>query len=200
MFTGIIIETGIIRNLIRKDSEIELSIFSKNIKPIKDGMSISCAGICLTVTSYKELEDGVLFTVYISSETTNSTSIAEYNLGDLINLEKSLSLGDEMSGHIVQGHIDSTAEIIEKYRVSESTIFKFKTQSKFMKYIVPKGSVALDGTSLTVNHVNNNNFDINIIPYTLEHTTWNIKEVGDKVNLEIDLVARYVVHNNKSNA
>ena len=69
-----------------------------------------------------------------------------------------------------------------------------------MKYIVPKGSVALDGTSLTVNHVNNNNFDINIIPYTLEHTTWNIKEVGDKVNLEIDLVARYVVHNNKSNA
>jgi riboflavin synthase len=198
MFTGIIIDTGIVTEINRKDDEIEMSIFSKNINDFKEGMSISCSGICLTVTSYKVARDGVEFSVYISSETNDRTSLGQYKVGESINLEKSLLLGDEMSGHIVQGHVDSTAEIIEKCIVGESTIFKFKTQNQFMKYIAPKGSVALDGTSLTVNNVSKDSFDVNMIPYTLKHTTWNNRKVGDRVNLEIDIVARYVLKNNET--
>lgn len=198
MFTGIIIDMGIVTEINRKDDEIEMLIFSKNINDFKEGMSISCSGICLTVTSYKVVKDGVEFSVYISSETNDKTSLSQYKVGESINLEKSLLLGDEMSGHIVQGHVDSTAEIIEKCIVGESTIFKFKTQNQFMKYIAPKGSVALDGTSLTVNNVSEDSFDVNMIPYTLKHTTWNNRKVGDRVNLEIDIVARYVLKNNET--
>ena len=172
MFTGIIIEKGLIKNIKRKDDEIEMLIFSQKISSFKEGMSISCAGICLTVVSFENYESGHLFSVYISNETLSRTTLAEYMEGDQINLEKSLALGDEMDGHIVQGHVDGVAEITDVEQDGESSRFTFKIEPNLVKYIAPKGSVALDGTSLTVNNVEGNKFDVNLIPDTLDHTTW----------------------------
>ena len=159
-------------------------------------MSISCAGICLTVVSFENYESGHLFSVYISNETLSRTTLAEYMEGDQINLEKSLALGDEMDGHIVQGHVDGVAEITDVEQDVESSRFTFKIEPNLVKYIAPKGSVALDGTSLTVNNVEGNKFDVNLIPYTLDHTTWESNLKGDKVNIEVDILSRYVLNAN----
>ena len=196
MFTGIIIEKGLIKDIKRKDNEIEMFIFSKKISSFKEGMSISCAGICLTVVSFENYESGHLFSVYISNETLSRTTLAEYMEGDQINLEKSLALGDEMDGHIVQGHVDGVAEITDVEQDGESSRFTFKIEPNLVKYIAPKGSVALDGTSLTVNNVEGNKFDVNLIPYTLDHTTWKNNLKGDKVNIEVDILSRYVLNAN----
>ena len=196
MFTGIIIEKGLIKDIKRKDNEIEMVHFSKKISSFKEGMSISCSGIGLTVVSFEYYESGHLFSVYISNETLSRTTLAEYMEGDQINLEKSLALGDEMDGHIVQGHVDGVAEITDVEQDGESSRFTFKIEPNLVKYIAPKGSVALDGTSLTVNNVEGNKFDVNLIPYTLDHTTWKSNLKGDKVNIEVDILSRYVLNAN----
>jgi riboflavin synthase len=150
----------------------------------------------LTVVSFENYESGYLFSVYISNETLSRTTLAEYMEGDQINLEKSLALGDEMDGHIVQGHVDGVAEITDVEQDGESSRFTFKIEPNLVKYIAPKGSVALDGTSLTVNNVEGNKFDVNLIPYTLDHTTWKNNLKGDKVNIEVDILSRYVLNAN----
>ena len=158
-------------------------------------MSISCAGICLTVVSFKNYEKGYLFNVFASNETLSKTTLSNYEEGNQINLEKSLALGDEMDGHIVQGHVDGVAEITKIEQDGESTRFTFKIEPNLVKFVAPKGSVALDGTSLTVNNVDKNNFDVNLIPYTLAHTTWKHNSKGDRVNIEVDILSRYVLNN-----
>tara|TARA_Y100000590_G_scaffold468225_1_gene650091 strand:+ start:21178 stop:21777 length:600 start_codon:yes stop_codon:yes gene_type:complete len=194
MFTGIITDVGRIENITHKGDEVHLAIFSKNIKEISNGMSISCAGACLTVASYDRVANGHIFNVYISKETNSKTTLGQYQMGNEINLERSLSFGEEMSGHIVQGHVDCLAKVIGKKVDGESIVFDFEVNENFMKYIASKGSIALDGTSLTVNSVKENRFKVNFIPYTLNHTSWRNKDVGDEVNLEVDVVARYVIN------
>ncbi|MDC3085050.1 riboflavin synthase, partial [Gammaproteobacteria bacterium] len=186
MFTGIVIDVGIIKSLKKTKKEIEMTIYTENIASLKEGMSISCAGICLTVVSYKNYEKGYLFNVFASNETLSKTTLSNYEEGNRINLEKSLALGDEMDGHIVQGHVDGVAEITKIEQDGESTRFTFKIEPNLVKFIAPKGSVALDGTSLTVNNVDNDKFDVNLIPYTLAHTTWKHNSKGDRVNIEVD--------------
>ena len=195
MFTGIVIDVGIIKSLKKTKKEIEMTIYTENIASLKEGMSISCAGICLTVVSYKNYEKGYLFNVFASNETLSKTTLSNYEEGNRINLEKSLALGDEMDGHIVQGHVDGVAEITKIERDGESTRFTFKIEPNLVKFIAPKGSVALDGTSLTVNNVDNDKFDVNLIPYTLAHTTWKHNSKGDRVNIEVDILSRYVLNN-----
>ena len=195
MFTGIVIDVGIIKSLKKTKKEIEMTIYTENIASLKEGMSISCAGICLTVVSFKNYEKGYLFNVFASNETLSKTTLSNYEEGNRINLEKSLALGDEMDGHIVQGHVDGVAEITKIEQDGESTRFTFKIEPNLVKFIAPKGSVALDGTSLTVNNVDNNKFDVNLIPYTLAHTTWKDNSKGDRVNIEVDILSRYVLNN-----
>lgn len=195
MFTGIVIDVGIIKSLKKTKKEIEMTIYTENIVSLKEGMSISCAGICLTVVSYKNYEKGYLFNVFASNETLSKTTLSNYEEGNRINLEKSLALGDEMDGHIVQGHVDGVAEITKIEQDGESTRFTFKIEPNLVKFIAPKGSVALDGTSLTVNNVDNDKFDVNLIPYTLAHTTWKHNSKGDRVNIEVDILSRYVLNN-----
>tara|TARA_X000000950_G_C13891100_1_gene650882 strand:- start:1753 stop:2346 length:594 start_codon:yes stop_codon:yes gene_type:complete len=195
MFTGIVIDVGIIKSLKKTKKEIEMTIYTENIASLKEGMSISCAGICLTVVSYKNYEKGYLFNVFASNETLSKTTLSNYEEGNRINLEKSLALGDEMDGHIVQGHVDGVAEITKIEQDGESTRFTFKIEPNLVKFIAPKGSVALDGTSLTVNNVDNDKFDVNLIPYTLAHTTWKHNNKGDRVNIEVDILSRYVLNN-----
>jgi len=193
MFTGIIIDIGVIKKITKKDEDILLSIYSSNIKGFTNGMSISCSGICLTVIGFNKNETGHIFNVYVSKETISKTNLGNLIEGDHINLEKSLSLGDEMSGHIVQGHIDGVVKIKNIESVGNSKKFCFVVDSNLMKFIAPKGSVSLDGTSLTVNNVYDSEFEINFIPYTLEHTTWKYRNIGDLVNIEVDILARYVL-------
>ncbi|MAV28402.1 MAG: riboflavin synthase [Legionellales bacterium] len=195
MFTGIVIDVGIIKSLKKTKKEIEMTIYTENIASLKEGMSISCAGICLTVVSFKNYEKGYLFNVFASNETLSKTTLSNYEEGNRINLEKSLALGDEMDGHIVQGHVDGVAEITKIEQDGESTRFTFKIEPNLVKFIAPKGSVALDGTSLTVNNVDNDKFDVNLIPYTLAHTTWKHNSKGDRVNIEVDILSRYVLNN-----
>ncbi|MEL0185537.1 MAG: riboflavin synthase [Hyphomicrobiales bacterium] len=193
MFTGIIIDIGVIKKITKKDEDILLSIYSSNIKGFTNGMSISCSGICLTVIDFNKNETGHIFNVYVSKETLSKTNLGNLIEGDHINLEKSLSLGDEMSGHIVQGHIDGVVKIKNIESIGDSKKFCFVVDSNLMKFIAPKGSVSLDGTSLTVNNVYDSEFEINFIPYTLEHTTWKYRNIGDLVNIEVDILARYVL-------
>ena len=193
MFTGIIIDIGAIKKITKKDEDILLSIYSSNVKGFTNGMSISCSGICLTVIDFNKSEKGYVFDVYVSKETLSKTNLGNLIEGDHINLEKSLSLGDEMSGHIVQGHIDGVVKIKNIESIGDSKKFCFGVDSNLVKFIASKGSVSLDGTSLTVNHVNDTEFEINFIPYTLEHTTWKYRNIGDLVNLEVDILARYVL-------
>ena len=195
MFTGIVIDVGIIKSLKKTKKEIEMTIYTENITSLKEGMSISCAGICLTVVSFKNYEKGYLFNVFASNETLSKTTLSNYEEGNRINLEKSLALGDEMDGHIVQGHVDGVAEITKIEQDGESTRFTFKIEPNLVKFIAPKGSVALDGTSLTVNNVDKDKFDVNLIPYTLAHTTWKHNSKGDRVNIEVDILSRYVLNN-----
>jgi len=193
MFTGIIIDIGVIKKITKKDEDILLSIYSSNIKGFTNGMSISCSGICLTVIDFNKNDTGHIFNVYVSKETLSKTNLGNLIEGDHINLEKSLSLGDEMSGHIVQGHIDGVVKIKNIESIGDSKKFCFAVDSNLMKFIAPKGSVSLDGTSLTVNNVYDSEFEINFIPYTLEHTTWKYRNIGDLINIEVDILARYVL-------
>jgi len=196
MFTGIIIDIGVIWKITKKEEDILLSIYSSNIKAFTNGMSISCSGVCLTVIDFKKNGKGYIFDVYVSKETLSKTSLGNLIEGDFINLEKSLSLGDEMSGHIVQGHVDGVIKVKNIESIGDSKKFCFALDSNLMKFIAPKGSVSLDGTSLTVNNVTHSEFEINFIPYTLDHTTWKYRNVGDLVNLEVDILARYVLKSN----
>jgi riboflavin synthase len=152
------------------------------------GASIACSGACLTVVA---VEPG-MFTVQASAETLARTTIGEWREGTPVNLEKSLRLGDEMGGHLVSGHVDGLAQIVERRPEAESVRFVFEAPEALMPFIASKGSVALDGVSLTVNEVAGTCFGVNIIPHTLGCTNFGRAERGQRMNLEIDMIARYV--------
>ncbi len=188
MFTGIIGDLGQVKRLRRGDL-VELTIATAfDTSAIALGASIACSGVCLTVVAAAPGE----FRVQVSAETLACTTIGDWDEGTKINLEKSLRVGDELGGHLVAGHVDGIARIIERRAESESVRFLFEVPDDLAKFIAPKGSVALDGVSLTANEVSGTRFGVNIIPHTLACTNFGSATAGLRMNLEIDLIARYV--------
>ena len=188
MFTGIITDVGAVRSLTQLgDLRIEIET-SYDLSSVAIGASISCNGVCLTVVE----KTANRFAVDVSAESVAFTNIRDWHLDAPINLERALKVGDELGGHIVSGHVDGVAEIIAMLDEGDSTRVTLRAPEALAKFIAPKGSVALNGTSLTVNEVNGVEFGINFIPHTKAVTTWGASKVGDRVNLEIDTLARYV--------
>ncbi|MBI4725337.1 MAG: riboflavin synthase [Rhodomicrobium sp.] len=156
------------------------------------GASISCDGCCLTATAVEPAGNGARFKLDVSNETLSKTTLGTWAEGREINLERSLRAGDELGGHIVSGHVDGVASIVSVSPSGFSKIFEIRAPEALAKYIAPKGSVALDGVSLTVNEVSGSLFTVNLIPTTLEVTAWGSRKPGGTVNMEVDLIARYV--------
>jgi len=192
MFTGIITDLGRVRRLRHgagPAAGLELTIataFEANEIPL--GASIACSGPCLTVVA---VEPGA-FTVQASAETLACSTMGEWVEGTPVNLERALRLGDELGGHLVSGHVDGVARFVDRRPEGDSIRFTIEVPESLLRYIAPKGSVALDGISLTVNEVAENRFGVNIIPYTLAHTSLGEAAPGQRMNLEIDTIARYV--------
>jgi len=188
MFTGIITDIGTVQSLEQRGDLRARIGTSYDTSGIEIGASIACNGVCLTVIA---LGDDT-FDVEISAETVSKTNFDTWTQGKRINLERALRVGDELGGHIVSGHVDGVAEIVAMQDEGDSTRLTFRAPEALARYIAPKGSVTLNGTSLTVNEVSGCDFGINLIPHTQEVTTWGLAKTGDRVNLEIDTLARYV--------
>ena len=192
MFTGIITDIGRIRALEQKGDLLARIGTAYAPEGIDIGASIACDGVCLTVIDRGRDADGAWFDVQISAESVSKTNIGQWAVGRGVNLERALKVGDELGGHIVSGHVDGTAEVLSVTDEGDSTRIRFRAPTALAGFIAPKGSVALNGTSLTVNEVEGAEFGINLIPHTKEVTTWGGVKVGDRVNLEVDTMARYV--------
>jgi len=193
MFTGIITDIGtVLASEKRGDLRARIAT-SYDTTGIDIGASIACDGICLTVVA-KGADPQGWFDVDISAETVSATNIGHngWPAGTRINLERALKVGDELGGHIVSGHVDGLAEVVGVKPEGDSTRYSFRVPAALAKFIASKGSVALNGTSLTVNEVAGATFGVNIIPHTQEVTTWGQVALGDRVNVEIDTLARYV--------
>ena len=192
MFTGIVTDIGTITKITQSgDTRFDV-LTSYDTDTIDLGASISHSGVCLTVIEKGKGADGDWFAVEASKETLDVTSAGKWQVGHKLNLERALRMGDELGGHIVSGHVDGLAEITAITPEGDSQRYTFKTTPEIMPFIAPKGSVTLDGTSLTVNEVEGLTFGVNLIPHTQEVTTWGLSKLGDIVNLEIDVLARYV--------
>jgi len=188
MFTGIITDVGRVRQL-DKLGDLRARIGSAyDMAGVDIGASIACDGVCLTVVDKGE----DWFDVDISAETVSKTNLAQWAEGRRVNLERALKVGDELGGHIVSGHVDGLAKVVDIRDEGDSTRVTLRAPDDLARFIAPKGSVALNGTSLTVNEVSGRDFGINFIPHTKQVTTWGDVAVGDSVNLEIDTLARYV--------
>lgn len=193
MFTGIVTDIGEILET-QEDGDLRARIATAyDVNGIEIGASIACDGVCLTVVD-KGRDPRPWFAVQISAETVGVTTIGHngWPVGHRINLERALKVGDELGGHIVSGHVDGVARLTAMHDQGASTRMTFDVPEHLARFIAPKGSVALNGTSLTVNEVDGTTFGINIIPHTKAVTTWGQSRVGDAINLEIDTVARYV--------
>ena len=194
MFTGIIEKIGKVESLIKDKGSHKLRIdfdgFNSSL-----GDSICVNGVCLTVENI----NNTLYTFSISPETYNLSNFKFISKGDFVNLEKSLTVNKLLSGHIVQGHVDTTSEISELYKIENSWYVKFKLESKYMRYIIQKGSISINGVSLTVNEVMENEFTVMIIPHTYENTTFKYTKAGSILNIEIDILAKYIEKLGKNN-
>ncbi len=193
MFTGIVTDVGEVLDLEQRGDLRARIGCSYDPNGIDIGASIACDGVCLTVIDRGADETG-WFDVEISAETVSKTNIGSngWHRGRRLNLERALRLGDELGGHIVSGHVDGIAEIVEMVEEGDSTRVTLNAPAELAQFIAPKGSVALNGTSLTVNEVQGTQFGINFIPHTKAVTNWGDAKVGDQINLEIDTLARYV--------
>ncbi|MDF2522461.1 MAG: riboflavin synthase, alpha subunit [Clostridiales bacterium] len=189
MFTGIIEEMGKVKGIIRSINSIKLSIECRTIlKDMKLGDSIAVNGICLTATDFGDS----WFTADVMPETMRRTNLDKLKPSGYVNLERALSVSDRLGGHIVSGHIDGIGTIIEKKEEDNAVWLTIEAPQEILKYIVQKGSVALDGTSLTVAYIDNRSFKISLIPLTRGVTVLGIKEVGDKLNIECDVIGKYI--------
>ncbi len=188
MFTGIVTDVGTVRGIVVEgDTRFEIQT-AYDMSTVEIGASIACSGVCLTV-----IETGDdWFAVQASAETLSKSNLGSWTVGSHMNLERALKVGDELGGHIVSGHVDGVGEVISIRDEGESKRFVFRAPDSLKLYMAPKGSVAIDGVSLTVNEVENDTFGINIIPHTQQITLFKDYQVGTQVNLEIDMLARYV--------
>lgn len=190
MFTGIITDIGkveTIKNVGNSDIEITLTI--TDASDVFIGESIANNGVCLTVTAIKHNS----LTFYLSKETIDCSNFSEVKVGNLINIERSLKLSDGLSGHIVSGHVDFVAKVLEITQIENSYIFNISFTPEYSLYFIDKGSVTINGISLTVNKVVDNYFTVNIIPHTYQNTNLKSLKAGDSVNIETDVIAKYVV-------
>ena len=188
MFTGIISDIGSVRTIhAGGDTRFEIAC-AYDMASVALGASIACAGVCLTVME----KSADSFTVSASAETLACTTLGAWQVGQRLNLERALKAGDELGGHYVSGHVDGLAQVVSREPVGDSTVFVLDAPGALAPFIAAKGSVALDGISLTVNAVKNTQFTLNIIPHTLQHTTASDWQPGDHLHLEIDMLARYV--------
>ena len=189
MFTGLIHHRGTVRR-IEKQGDVLMEIQPEVADfPLSMGASIACHGICLTVT---EITPSHGFTATLSQETLDCTNAGVWKVGERIHLEPSLKVGDEIGGHFVSGHVDGLAQVVNKEASGDSTVWTLEAPAELARFIAAKGSVVLNGVSLTVNQVDGNRFTINIIPHTAALTCFGTLDAGARVNLEVDLLARYV--------
>ena len=189
MFNGIIKNTGKINKILIKGNNSIIEISSKmKIKSNEIGSSISCSGVCLTLESFKKN----LIRFYLSKETLNRTNFKKSNKGDIINIEKSLKYGERISGHFVQGHVDTTSDVLKIKKIGKSWLVNFKISKKYMKFLVFKGSIAINGVSLTISKVFKDGFQIVMIPKTLKLTNLIFLKEKDLVNVEFDIIGKYL--------
>ncbi|MCP4394216.1 MAG: riboflavin synthase [Alphaproteobacteria bacterium] len=196
MFTGIVTDLGKVIDVEKTGDTLFKFSTSYETKDMPIGASIACSGVCLTVIDRGvENVDGETtnwFSVQASDETLSKTTLGGWKSGSKVNFERALCVGDELGGHIVSGHVDGVAEVVSIIPENESKRYVFKVPENLSKYIASKGSVAIDGVSLTVNEVEGLTFGINIIPHTQDVTLFGSYKIGDKVNMEIDMLARYI--------
>jgi riboflavin synthase len=201
VFTGIITDVGRVRAIERRGDTRFTIATVYDPDGIDIGASIACAGCCLTVVEKGRDAEGNWFAVDVSQESLDCTTLGTWTEGTRINLERALKAGDELGGHVVSGHVDGVARIVDIRPEGDSLRFTFEAPEHLGRFIAPKGSVTLNGTSLTVNEVEDpkpggdakgTRFGVNIIPHTQAVTTWGMAKAGDPINLEIDMLARYV--------
>lgn len=188
MFTGIVTDIGILRAIEPRRDVRRLTIATRyDTAGIELGASIACSGVCLTVVAFQP----DAFEVEAAPETLAVTTAGDWATGQRLNLERALKIGDELGGHIVQGHVDGVAQVLAREDLGETTRFTFDAPAALAPFIAMKGSVTLDGTSLTVNEVDGTRFSCLLIPHTLANTTWDAVRAGGRVNIEVDMMARY---------
>jgi riboflavin synthase len=189
MFTGLVETTGTILHLKRADRDLHLTVRASLEPPsLKIGESIAVDGVCLTVTSLQ----GDAFTVDVSEETVSRSTLGQRRQGDEVNLERALRLGDRLGGHLVNGHVDGTGRVAARQRRAESLAFTFEIPPELSRYLIEKGSVAVNGVSLTVNRSEGRQFEVNVVPHTARASTMGKLKVGDVANVEVDLIGKYV--------
>jgi len=189
MFTGIIEEVGVVKKIDRKPGMARLTVEANTvIEDIKVGDSVACNGVCLTVAELNHHR----ISFDIMSQTLERTNLGKGKVGEKINLERSLRAGDRLSGHILSGHIDGMGTLVTKQNDSKNLVLRIVTSADIMRYLVPKGSIACEGISLTIVDLAKDYFTVNIIPHTLRATNLDSKKVGDTLNIEVDLFGKYV--------
>lgn len=189
MFTGLIEELGIVKAIQSGAKSIQLTITAKKVlEDVKIGDSIAVNGTCLTVVRYNQHD----FTADVMPETVKRTVLSQLKIGDVVNLERTLALGDRFGGHIVSGHIDGIGTILSMTKDDNAIVVKIKVADHLLRYIIEKGSVAIDGISLTVVEVADSYFSVSLIPHSAQMTTLGKKAVGDIVNIENDIIGKYV--------
>jgi riboflavin synthase len=188
MFTGIIESLGVVSNLKKEQDNLHISVKSSITNTLKIDQSVAHNGVCLTVIDIKE----DIYTVTAIQETLDKTNLNTLNIGDLVNLERAMKLGDRLDGHIVQGHVDQTAVCTEVTHTDGSWLFSFEYDSALNNITIEKGSVTVNGTSLTVVNSGMNTFSVAIIPFTYEHTNFKTFKTGTVVNLEFDVLGKYI--------
>jgi riboflavin synthase len=193
MFTGIVTDVGTVQAVEPRANNLRRVKISCSYPraSIVDGASIACSGVCLTVTGAGEDDNGTWFSADAAAETLGVTTVSTWKHGSRINLERPLKVGDELGGHMVAGHVDGVAALAERNDMTDMAELTFRAPAGLMRFIAAKGSVALDGVSLTVNTVKDDTFSVLIIPHTLQVTTFGALGEGDRVNLEVDTMARY---------
>lgn len=189
MFTGLVEEVGVVEKLEPLDDAVRIAVRAPKVtEDAKPGDSIAVDGVCLTVVN----NDGGVFTADVMRETLDRSRLGTYEAGAPVNLERALAAGQRMGGHIVQGHVDGVAEVVSRTPSEHWEVVRFTLPGDVRRYVVEKGSIAVNGTSLTVSAVNDGYFEVSLIPTTLRETTAGRLAPGDPVNLEVDIVAKYV--------
>ncbi|WP_338647001.1 riboflavin synthase [Flavobacterium sp. KS-LB2] len=188
MFTGIIETLGVIQEIKKENSNVHITMNASITSELQIDQSVAHNGICLTVVSIND----TFYTVTAIDETIRKTNLADWKVGDSVNLERAMKLGDRLDGHIVQGHVDQTGTCITAEQTDGSWLYTFEYDEKLNNITIEKGSITVNGVSLTVVNSKKNQFSVAIIPYTHEHTNFNSFKVGTRINLEFDVIGKYV--------
>ncbi|MED3802632.1 riboflavin synthase [Lysinibacillus xylanilyticus] len=195
MFTGIVEDIGTVKTLQSDKQSMEITVVSKKmIEDVKLGDSIAVNGVCLTVTRFNELE----LTMDVMPETVRATNLQQLAVGDPVNLERAMSANGRFGGHFVSGHVDGVGKILRKRPLANAVYIDIELSKELTSYCIPKGSITIDGTSLTLFHVEENGVTVSLIPHTYKETILGMKKMGALVNVETDLVGKYILHQLKS--